>query len=77
MTTITDNIKILKSYKEVDKNHLWLRPYLDRDGYELLYFGANGWTPLISCGCNSSSVQCPDNTVQDGVLDCSCEKINN
>lgn len=62
--------RILCSVKEPDKNHLWLRPYLDRDGYELLYFGVNGWTPLINCGCNNNTLQCPDKG--DGVLDCSC-----
>lgn len=69
---MTGTIKILKSYKEVDKNHLWLRPFLDKDGYDLLYFGANGWTPL--CGCNSTPVQWPNK--EDDVLDCSCEELN-
>ncbi len=41
--------RILCDKKEPDKNHLWLRPRLDRDGYDLLYWGANGWTPLIDC----------------------------
>lgn len=41
--------KILCDTEEPDKNHLWLRPRLDRDGYDLLYFGAEGWTPLIDC----------------------------
>lgn len=66
--------RILCSIKEPDKNHLWLRPYLDKDGYELLYFGAKGWTPLF-CGCNTNSLQCPDN--KDEVLDCSCVDENN
>lgn len=39
--------KILCSIKEPDRNHLWLRPILDKDGYDLLYYGVNGWTPLI------------------------------
>ena len=41
--------RILCDVEEPDKNHLWLRPRLDRDGYDLLYWGANGWTPLIDC----------------------------
>lgn len=41
--------RILCDVKEPDKNHLWLRPRLDRDGYDLLYWGAEGWTPLIDC----------------------------
>lgn len=43
-------VEIYLSHKEPDKNLLWLRPYLDKDGYELLYFGVKGWTPLC---CNS------------------------
>lgn len=27
---------------------LWLKPYLDKDGYEILYYGVNGWTSLIA-----------------------------
>lgn len=41
--------RILCDVREPDKNHLWLRPRLDRDGYDLLYWGAEGWTPLIDC----------------------------
>lgn len=41
--------RILCDVKEPDKNHLWLRPRLDKDGYDLLYWGAEGWTPLIDC----------------------------
>lgn len=46
---IEGKVEIYLSTKEPEKNLLWLRPYLDKDGYELLYFGANGWTPLM-CG---------------------------
>lgn len=46
---VEGKVEIYLSLKEPEKNLLWLRPYLDKDGYELLYFGANGWTPLI---CN-------------------------
>lgn len=45
----TKELKILLSVKEPDKNHLWLRPHLDRDGYDLLYWGNNGWTILDLC----------------------------
>lgn len=42
-------IEIYLSYKEPEfKNILWLRPYLDREGYELLFYGVNGWTKLIN-----------------------------
>lgn len=41
--------RILCTIKEPDKNHLWLRPKLDQDGYDLLYWGAEGWTHLIDC----------------------------
>lgn len=44
-------IKIHLSHKEPNKELLWLRPRLDREGYDLLYFGAKGWTPLIDCSC--------------------------
>lgn len=45
--------RILCSIKEPDRNHLWLRPKLNQDGYDLLYYGAKGWTLLINCKCNS------------------------
>lgn len=41
--------RILCDVKEPDKNHLWLRPKSDKDGYDLLYWGSKGWTPLIDC----------------------------
>lgn len=41
------NVNIFLSRKEIDKSHLWLRPFEGQDGYELLYYGANGWTPLL------------------------------
>lgn len=48
---IEGKIEIFLSYKEPEfkGNILWLRPYLDKEGYELLYFDAKGWTPLINC----------------------------
>ena len=45
-------VRIYLSYVEPkDKGLLWMRPYLYREGYELLYFGAKGWTPFKCC-CN-------------------------
>lgn len=43
-------VRIYLSYVEPeDKGLLWMRPYLDKEGYELLYFGAKGWTRWIPC----------------------------
>lgn len=45
---VEGKVEIYLSHKEPsNRNILWLRPYLNKDGYELLYFGVNGWTPLI------------------------------
>ena len=58
--------RILCNVKEPDKNHLWLRPRLDRDGYDLLYWGAEGWTPLIDCeGCPFKKPDTPHTTPDD------------
>lgn len=48
---VEGKIEIYLSYKEPEyrDNLLWLRPYLDREGYELLYYGANGWTRFVPC----------------------------
>lgn len=48
---VEGKVEIFLSYKEPEyrDNLLWLRPYLDREGYELLYYGANGWTRFIPC----------------------------
>lgn len=32
-----------------DKNLLWLRPYLDKEGYELLFYGSTGWIKMVPC----------------------------
>lgn len=43
-------VEIFLSYKEPEnKNLLWLRPHVGchAEGYDLLYFGACGWAPLI------------------------------
>lgn len=39
-------IKVILSYKEIDKNHLWLRPRRRHPGFDLLIYGANGWEPF-------------------------------
>lgn len=46
---IEGKIEIYLSHKEpiFKERVLWLRPYLDKEGYELLYYGSKGWTPLI------------------------------
>lgn len=48
---VEGKVEIFLSYKEPEYrgNFLWLRPYLDKEGYELLYYGANGWTRFIPC----------------------------
>lgn len=44
-------IRIFLSYKEPEyrDNIMWLRPYIDREGYELLYYGPDGWKVFIPC----------------------------
>lgn len=51
---VEGEIKIFLSYKEPEyrDNLMWLRPYLDREGFELLYYGANGWTVFVPCHNN-------------------------
>lgn len=35
------------SYKEPENREvIWLRPYLDKEGYQFMFYGAKGWTPL-------------------------------
>lgn len=38
-----------------DKNILWLKSKPDKDGYDLLYFGAGGWTSLIESGSDTGT----------------------
>lgn len=58
--------RILCDVREPDRNHLWLRPRLDSDGYDLLYWGSNGWTPLIDCSmCQLDKCPLPDNSDQE------------
>lgn len=43
-------VRIYMSYLEPeDRGLIWMRPYLDREGYELLFFGAKGWTRWLPC----------------------------
>lgn len=43
-------VKIYRSYKEPeDKNLIWMRPYLNREGYELLFYGSLGWMRWLPC----------------------------
>lgn len=44
-------IDIYLSYKEPEyrDNIMWLRPYIDKEGFELLYYGVNGWTVFVPC----------------------------
>lgn len=48
---VEGKIEIYLSYKEPEfkDRTMWLRPYLDREGFELLYYGANGWTVFVPC----------------------------
>lgn len=40
-------VKIILSYSEPKGTEvIWMKPCLCKEGYEFLYFGANGWTPL-------------------------------
>lgn len=53
-------LKILLSNKEVDKNHLWLRPKKECQGFDLLIYNVNGWEPLfLSNNYIYSKVECP------------------
>lgn len=60
--------RILCDTKEPDKNHLWLRPRLDKEGYDLLYWGSKGWTPLIDYPGSLSQIPpcggCSDITIE-------------
>lgn len=59
-------IKVILSYKEIDRNYLWLKPRVGECGYDLLYFGCNGWTPLVD--------RCHTNVSLCGSNDCGCSK---
>jgi len=70
---IHDKVQLICSVKEPGTENLWLRPrvkigsngklYPD-EGYDLLYFGAKGWTPLIDC-CGSASQTTTVNSSSD------------
>lgn len=78
-------VRIYLSYVEPeDKGLLWMRPYLHKEGYELLYFGAKGWTRWIPC-CPPDNNNIPgDNNTDEtetlpenpsnGDLPCECLK---
>lgn len=53
-------VRIYLSHKEPSKELLWLRPKLDEEGYDLLYWGSNGWTPLIG-GVNNLPIKSTHN----------------
>lgn len=58
-----------------DKNLLWMRPFLDKEGYELLYFGSTGWIKWLPC-CSGNK----DNSEEDNTPDikdpCDCFEID-
>lgn len=40
-------VRIYMSIKEPeDKNILWMRPCLTKEGYKILFYGSKGWTDL-------------------------------
>lgn len=42
---IAGTVNIYFSHKEPeDKNLIWLRPHLEDDSFDLMYFGSKGWT---------------------------------
>lgn len=61
-------VELFLSYKEPEyrDNLLWMRPYLSKEGYEILYYGSKGWTPL--CTCCISNVETPDKPL-DSITD--------
>lgn len=72
-------IEIYLSYKEPEyrDNIMWLRPYLDREGYELLYYGASGWTSFVSSNLIDSDEILTDIPTEDvPEIDNPCECLN-
>ena len=53
-------LKILLSTREVDKNHLWLKPRSNSNSFDLLIYNADGWEPLniFESPCDSD-IECP------------------
>lgn len=66
-------VRIYMSYVEPeDKGLLWLRPYLDKEGYELLFFGSKGWTRFVPC-CPEEKIIFKDDKECDGLLEMPCK----
>lgn len=41
-------VRFYYSVKEPeDKNLIWFRPKLDKEGFDFLYYGSKGWMPWI------------------------------
>lgn len=57
-----------------DKGLLWLRPYLDKEGYELLYYGSKGWVPLIYCN-HSTDHNTPEDNTEEEEDKCPCDYL--
>lgn len=69
----TSKVQIIKSYLDpTNKEVIWMRPFLDKEGYEFLYYGANGWTPF----CNDCH-RCHHHGKDEFVLEDSCKCSNN
>lgn len=73
---IEGKVEIYLSYKEpiFKERVMWLRPYLDREGFELLYYGANGWTVFVPCHPSASEPNI--NTTEEEIRISSCECSN-
>lgn len=65
-------VRIYMSIKEPeDKNLLWLRPFLKKEGYELLYYGSTGWTKWY-CGHHKDMSESDENDIPDDDIPCGC-----
>lgn len=63
---VTGKVDIVLSNKEPEfKDNLWMKPFTNKDGYELLYYGSSGWTPLIP-RCPIHNESSGDTTFIDG-----------
>lgn len=60
-------VKIVMAIKEPENRHiLWMRPYLDKEGYELLYYGSRGWTRWLPCCPVDTPIKEDHNGATDG-----------